>query len=97
MDAVDMEGTLTAVDVDHFAAITDPVKVGELMLAIDSYGRGGLSSTSAALRLAPELGGARWEEFFLDAEHPEWRIPGPRMKMDRAGISAEGEDLLAKQ
>jgi integrase len=66
----DMEGALTAVDVEHFAAITYPAKVGELMLAVDSYGRGELSSTLAALRLAPlvflrpgELCGTRWGGF----------------------------------
>ena len=61
---------------DHFAAITDPKQVAELLRAIDSY-QGSLSAISA-LKLAPmvfvrpgELRAAEWEH--IDFEAKEWR------------------------
>jgi integrase len=75
----------------HHAAITDPVQVGELLRAIDGYD--GQPTTAAALRLAPyvfvrptELRAAEWSEITLDGEQPEWRIPAERMKMREAHI-----------
>lgn len=75
---------LAAKKVSHFAAITDPAKVGDLLRAIDDY-RGHPFAT-AALKLAPivfvrpgELRAAEWVEFDLDGAL--WTIPGPRMKM----------------
>ncbi|MCL4780329.1 MAG: integrase arm-type DNA-binding domain-containing protein [Gammaproteobacteria bacterium] len=87
----DLRGALTPVQTEHFAAITQPTKVGELLRAIDGYR--GQPSTEIALKLAPyvfvrpgELRAAEWAEFDLDAEHPEWRIPAVRMKMDREHV-----------
>ena len=72
-----------------FAAITDPVEIGELLRSIDGYE--GQPSTQAALKLAPyvfvrpsELRGAAWAEIDLDAG--EWTIPAARMKMSRDHI-----------
>lgn len=83
---VDLRGALTPLKVESHAAITDPVKVGELLRAIDGYT--GQPATEAALKLAPlvfvrpgELRAAEWEEFTLTGKHPEWRIPAERMKM----------------
>lgn len=80
---VDLRGALPAVTVGHFAAITEPAKIGELLRAIDGYV--GQPATHAALKLAPyvfvrpgELRQAEWQEFDLSAA--EWRIPGERMK-----------------
>jgi integrase len=80
---VDLRGALPAVTVGHFAAITQPAKIGELLRAIDGYV--GQPATHAALKLAPyvfvrpgELRQAEWPEFELAAA--EWRIPGERMK-----------------
>jgi integrase len=80
----DLKGALAPVETQHFAAITDPQRVGELLRAIDGYV--GQPSVTAALKLAPlvfvrpgELRGAQWSEFNL--ESAEWRIPGERMKM----------------
>jgi integrase len=84
--AADLRGALTAVNVTNHAALTDPLRVGELLRAIDGYA--GQPTTHAALRLAPllfvrpgELRAAQWTEFNLDDNEPEWRIPGERMKM----------------
>lgn len=68
----DLKGALTPYRGRHFAAITDPVKLGELLRAIQAY-RGG-PIVRAALQLAPmlfqrpgELRGAAWAEIDLDA------------------------------
>jgi integrase len=80
----DLKGALTPVKTEHFAAITEPRRIGELMRAIDGYV--GQPSAVYALKLASlvfvrpgELRGAAWAEFDLGAS--EWRIPGERMKM----------------
>jgi integrase len=77
--------------VKNHAAITDPIKVGELLRAIDAYS--GQPATEAAFKLAPmvfvrpgELRAAKWEEFTLDGDTPEWRIPAERMKMRQLHI-----------
>lgn len=82
----DLKGALTPVVKNNFAAITDPVRIGELLRAIEGYV--GQPTTHVALRLAPlvfvrpgELRAAEWKEFALDGKEPEWRIPGERMKM----------------
>ena len=61
---------------EHFASITEPKKVAELLRAIDSY-QGSLSAVYA-LKLASlvfvrpgELRSAEWEHINLDAK--EWR------------------------
>jgi len=78
----------------HYASITDPKKVAELIRAIRGYS--GTEVTRCALQLAPllfvrpgELRQARWSEFSFNLEAPrnsdgrnaEWRIPAERMKM----------------
>jgi len=84
--ASELREALSPVKVKHFAAITDPGRIGALLRALDGYT--GQPSTEYALKLAPllfvrpgELRGARWEEVTLDGEAPVWRIPGERMKM----------------
>lgn len=86
--AVDLTGALTPHRGRHFAAITDPVKLGELMRAIRGY-QGGVI-TRAALQLAPilfqrptELRAAEWAEF--DLEGALWTIPAARMKRNQDG------------
>jgi integrase len=81
----DLRDALTPVKMQHFAAITEPRRVGELLRAIDGYA--GQPSTAYALRLAPylfvrpgELRFAEWCEFDFDTA--EWRIPAEKMKMD---------------
>jgi integrase len=79
----DLRGALTPTQKVHFAAITDPAAVAELMRALDGYS--GTFPVRCALRLAPllfqrpgELRQAEWEEFDLDAA--SWEIPPERMK-----------------
>jgi len=80
----DLKGALTKGVKKHYAALTEPKQVGELMRAIFNYT--GHQQVVAALKLSPlmfvrpgELRGAEWAEFDLDAA--EWRIPGSKMKM----------------
>ncbi len=72
----DLRGALPAVRPTHFAAITDPKRVGALMRAIDGYE--GWLTVRCALRLAPlvfvrpgELRHAEWTAMDLDGG--EWR------------------------
>jgi len=81
--SADIKGALTPHHGKHFAAITDPVKLGELIRIIRSYQGGPI--VRAALQLAPllfqrpgELRAAAWAEFDLDAAL--WTIPSARMK-----------------
>jgi len=79
----DLSGALAPIQERHFASITEPLAVGELLRAIDAYK--GAFVTRCALRLAPlvfvrpgELRAAQWAEF--DFDKSEWRIPATRMK-----------------
>jgi integrase len=74
--ARDLRGALRPVKTQHFAAVTDPKHLGELLRAIDGY-KGSLA-LRCALRLAPlffvrpgELRKAQWADVDLDAA--EWR------------------------
>ena len=79
-----LRGAISAPIVKHRAAITDPIQLGGLMRAIDSFL--GQPSTNAALKLMAylfprpgELRFAEWREF--DLEKAVWTIPASRMKM----------------
>jgi integrase len=79
-----LRGALKSPKGKHHAAVTDPMRVGELLRAIDGFA--GQTVTLAALKLAPlvfvrpgELRNAEWAELDLDAAI--WRIPGHKMKM----------------
>jgi integrase len=72
---VDLKGALPPVKENHFSAITDPKKVGELLRVLDSYE--GTFIIKCALRLAPlvfvrpgELRQAEWKDF--NFEKSEW-------------------------
>jgi integrase len=84
----DLKGALSPYRGKHFAAITDPAKLGELLRAIEAY-RGG-PIVRAALQLAPllfqrpgELRAAEWAEIDLDGAL--WTIPAARMKRGKDG------------
>jgi integrase len=77
---------LTTPNVTHRAAILDPIKVGELLRAIEGFD--GQVTTKLALRLAPhvfvrpgELRHADWSE--IDFDNAKWIIPGIKTKMRR--------------
>jgi integrase len=79
----DIRGALKPHHGKHFAAITDPLKLGELIRVIRGYQGGPI--VRATLQLAPmlfqrpgELRAAEWAEFDLDAAM--WTIPAARMK-----------------
>ncbi len=87
----DLRGALAPVATNHFAALTEPRRIGDLLRAIDAFH--GQPATMYALKLAPyvfvrpgELRGARWAEFDLNGREPEWRIPAERMKGARLHI-----------
>lgn len=72
----DLRGALPPAKGEHFASITDPKQVAELLRAIDSY-QGSLPAV-CALKLAPlvfvrpgELRAAEWQH--IDLEAKEWR------------------------
>lgn len=72
----DLRGALAPAKHEHFAAITEPLAVGELLRAIDGFQ--GTFIVQCALKLAPlffvrpgELRKAEWQQF--DLEKGEWR------------------------
>ncbi|MFH0783187.1 MAG: integrase arm-type DNA-binding domain-containing protein [Pseudomonadota bacterium] len=80
----DLRGALTPTRSKSMATITDPEKIGALMVAIDGYQ--GSIITRCALKLAPltfvrpgELRHSEWSEINLDKA--EWKIPAEKMKM----------------
>jgi len=82
--AADLIGALPPVQTINRAAITEPVKVGKLLRAIDGYQ--GSFIVQCALKFAPlvfvrpgELRHAEWEE--ISFENAEWNIPAGKMKM----------------
>jgi integrase len=83
--AADLRGALPPIpDDNHFPSITDPIKVGELLRAIDGYK--GNFKTCSALRLAPlvflrpvNLRKLLWEHVNLVTA--EIRLPGKLLKM----------------
>jgi integrase len=86
--ARDLKDALKKPLVKHFAAITDPLRLGELLRAIQAYQ--GTPVVRAALALQPmlllrpgELRFARWLEFDLD--NALWIVPAERMKREKAG------------
>lgn len=94
--SADLKGALAPKAVESYAAIVDPVGVGQLLRAIDGFD--GQPATVAALKLAPyvfvrpgELRAAEWAEFDLGdidqyGRGHEWRIPAERMKMNELHI-----------
>jgi len=98
--AADLRGALSPAKEGHFATITEPKAIGDLLRAIDAYGgSGGSVIVAAALRLAPyvfvrpgELRRAEWKEF--DFEKMEWRIPAEKMKMRQTHIVPLSRQVL---
>jgi len=79
----DLRGALAPWKPQHYATITNPKDIGQLLRAIDGYS--GSNVTRAAMQLAPlvfvrpgELRQAEWEEFNL--EQATWNLPAEKMK-----------------
>jgi integrase len=73
----DLKGAVSKPKPSHFAAVTDPAKVGEVLRALDGYQ--GTQVVQAALKFAPlvfvrpgELRQAEWKN--IDLEAAEWRF-----------------------
>lgn len=85
--AHDLRGALPKATKQHFASITEPSQIADLLHAIDGYT--GDPVTLAALKLSPllfqrpgEIRQMEWAELDLDAA--EWRIPAAKQKLRRA-------------
>jgi len=72
----DLRGALTPVKGTHFASVTEPKQVADVLRALDGYE--GTLPVRCALRLAPlvfvrpgELRHAQWED--IDLDNAEWR------------------------
>ncbi len=83
--SADLKGALPPAKHEHFAAITEPKAVAELLRAIDAFR--GTFQVQCALRLAPlffvrpgELRKAEWAHF--DLEKAEWRYLVTKTKME---------------
>ncbi len=94
----DLKGALQPAKTTHFATMTDPKAIGELLRAIDEYH--GSFITKCALQLAPlvfvrpgELRAAEWSEIDLDAA--EWNIKAERMKMRVAHLVPLSKQAVA--
>lgn len=86
---VDLKGSLAPVVTKHHATLIEPLKIGELLRAIDGYQ--GTLIVKCALKLSPlvfvrpgELRKASWPE--IDLDRAEWNIPAARMKMREAHL-----------
>ena len=95
--AQDLKDALRKPDVKHFAAITDPKRMGELLRACDAYS--GTPVVRVALHLAPmlllrpgELRHAQWSEIDLDAA--TWTVPAHRMKREKAGKTSGAPHIV---
>jgi integrase len=96
--AGDLRGALSPAKHEHFAAITEPAEVGELLRAIDGF-RGTLVVQSA-LRLAPlffvrpgELRHAEWGQF--DLQKGEWRYVASKTMSDHlVPLAAQAVTIL---
>ena len=83
--ARDLKDALRRPEPQHFPAITDPKRLGELLRACDAYAA--TPVVRAALKLAPmlllrpgELRFAEWPE--IDLEAALWTVPSVRMKRE---------------
>jgi integrase len=81
----DLKGALPSPEVKHYAAITDPVKLGDLLRSFDKSK--GSHIVRCALRLSPllfqrpgELRQMRWHDLDLDAG--EWRFFVTKTKVE---------------
>ncbi|HSI41409.1 MAG TPA: integrase arm-type DNA-binding domain-containing protein [Xanthobacteraceae bacterium] len=81
-----LKGALKAPKVRHRAALTDPQKLGPLLIAIDEYDgwptlRCALQFIALTFARPGEVRGAVWTE--MDLERGVWHIEGARTKMRR--------------
>lgn len=92
-----LQGALITPKARHYAAILDPVKLGELMSVIAAYE--GHPITKLALEFTPhvfvrpgELRHAEWDEFDFDKRI--WTIPAGKMKARRTHVVPLSRQVL---
>ncbi len=85
----DLKGALKPRRKKHYAAITDPVEVGRLLVAMEGFQ--GTPVVKTALLLSPllfqrpgELRAMEWSE--IKWETSQWEIPGHKMKMGQPHV-----------
>jgi integrase len=96
--SADLRGALAPVTGSHFAAVTEPARVAELLRILDGYK--GTPVVMAAIRLAPlvfvrpgELRSAEWASIDLDAA--EWRFTTSKTKTPHiVPLSAQAVAIL---
>jgi integrase len=94
----DLRGALPPARAGHFAAITEPLKVGALLRAMEEVSAGFV--VKCALRLAPllfvrpgELRTARWAD--IDFDKAEWRYHVTKTKTEHlVPLAAQAEAIL---
>ena len=94
----DLRGALPPVNTEHFAAITEPEKLGAILRALDAYE--GTLPVRCAMRLMPmlfvrpgELRTAEWAQ--IDLEAAEWRYQVTKTKRDHiVPLSKQAVKLL---
>lgn len=95
---VDLKGALPPVQSKHFAAVTDPEQVGELLRSFEGYN--GTFTVKCALRLAPlvfvrpvELRTAKWAD--INFEKNEWSYLATKTKTQHiVPLSKQSVDIL---
>jgi integrase len=85
----DLRGALQPLKSKHRAAITDPVKIQQLLRAMDAFDgtyivKCGLWFSAYTFVRPGEVRHAEWKEF--DLEGAEWKIPSEKIKMKRPHI-----------
>ena len=96
--AADLVGALEQPQTKHFASVTDPTKIGDLLRAMYAYR--GSPVTVAALKLAPmcfvrpgELRKARWAD--IDLEVSEWRFTASKTGTPHiVPLSSQAKEIL---
>jgi integrase len=96
--ADDLSGALEQPQTKHFASVTDPAKIGDLLRAMHSYR--GSPVTLAALKLAPmlfvrpgELRKARWVD--IDLGTAEWRFVTSKTATPHiVPLSSQAQEIL---
>lgn len=94
----DLRGALPPADAGHFASVTDPTRVAELLRMLDGYT--GTPTVRAALRLAPlvfvrpgELRKAEWDAIDLDAA--QWRYAVTKTRTEHiVPLSTQSVEIL---
>lgn len=94
----DLKGALAPIERKHFAAITDPQEVGEMLRAITEYHGdiktiSGLQLSAYLFQRPGEVRKMEWSE--IDFEAAMWEIPAERMKKRKAHLVPLSRQALA--